>query len=106
MCVNSFESVSVNCVGLKSSANSFRPQLPSFSSTTASLSSGLSTTTAYWRVYRHVSYIGYRQFYYSARCPSHYIVGHHPIMQPICCETTYIGCVFPADRLEAVLDHV
>src|SRR6218665_264985 len=27
------------------------------------------------------------------------IVGHHPIIQPMCCETTYIGCVIPADRL-------
>src|SRR6218665_182096 len=33
------------------------------------------------------------------RCPSHYMVGQHTIIQPICCETTYIGCVFPADRL-------
>src|SRR6218665_2581413 len=33
------------------------------------------------------------------RCPSHYMVGHHPIIQPICCEKTYISCVIPADRL-------
>src|SRR6218665_2673485 len=50
------ESVSANCVGLKPSANSFRPQPPSSSSTTASLSLGLTTTAAYWRVYRRVSY--------------------------------------------------
>ena len=27
------------------------------------------------------------------------MVGHHPIIQPICCLTTYIGCVIAADRL-------
>jgi len=35
------------------------------------------------------------------RCLSRYMVGHHPIigLQPMCCETTYIGCVIPAVRL-------
>src|SRR6218665_1585410 len=101
MRVNSFESVSVNCVGLKPSENSFRPQLPSSSSIAASLSSGLTTTTAFWQVYRTCQLDRIVSANYSVRCPSHYMVGHHPIMQQICCETTYvyIDCVFPADRL-------
>jgi len=48
MWVNSFEA-DINCVGLKPSANSFRPQ-PPLSWSTASLSPGLTTGTGYLRV--------------------------------------------------------
>ena len=51
--VSSFEAVSINCVGLNPFANSFRAQPPS-SWSTSSLSPGLTTTSAYWRVYRRV----------------------------------------------------
>src|SRR6218665_1429080 len=52
--------VFINCVGSKPSVNSFRPQSP-LSWSTASLSPGLTTATAYWRVCRFASWIGYNR---------------------------------------------
>src|SRR6218665_1426175 len=50
-----FEVVFINCVGSKPSVDSFRPQSP-LSWSTASLSPGLTTATAYWRVCRFASW--------------------------------------------------
>ena len=56
---NWFEVVFTNCVGSKSSVNSFRPQLP-LSWTPASSSPGLITATAYWGVCRFANWNGFK----------------------------------------------
>src|SRR6218665_269522 len=82
-----------HCVGVKPSADSFRPQ-PLSSWSTASFSTGLTTATAYWRVCQ----LDRNQSVLSSA--AHFIYGRtHPIIQPICCVTTSIGCVFPSGSL-------